>query len=630
MGDDGVPITFSRLQRATRCLAAAGAMALIAGPAHAAGGETPSLVQDIGVAIFLSGLLALIFTRIRLPALAGFIIAGIIAGPLGFGLVTDAGNIDTIAQLGFVLLLFMIGLEIDLTKIASAGRTIIITGIVQFPLTILFGFGVAKLLVWVGIGGGLIPDNLTALYVGAAIAGSSTLLVIKLYQDAFELDTQPGRIALGMLVFQDLWATIIILLQPRLESPELLPILGSFAGIIVLTGLAVIVSRLLLPTMFRWVAKVPEVVLMGAIGWCFAVVFFGGNLDNIAHLVTDANLYLTVSSGMGALIAGATIASLPYSTEIITKVGVVKDFFVTLFFVGLGLGIPQPGGPEVLVIAIVIALAAIIARQIIFFPILYWTGTDQRNSEVSSIRLAQISEFGLVIAFLGLQFGHISPEFTAVIVFAFVITALVTTPLYRTAYSIYEFLKPFLKALGFKEPEIDDDDQSHSVRLVILGFHRTASSLLHNIARNDPDLVGDTMVIDFNVALHDQIRALGAHVEYGDLANAETLRHAGVGSARIVVATVPDDLLRGIDNRRLVESVRRINPEAIIIANAVAYDDVAGIYAAGANYVYLSRLESARALESAIGEALNGTLEDYRVTREDEDGGAETREEILK
>ncbi len=589
----------------------------------------PRRWSRIGIAIFLSGLLAVLFTRIRLPALAGFIIAGIVAGPLGFGLVTDVGNIDTIAQLGFVLLLFMIGLEIDLTKIAAAGKTIIITGIVQFPLTILFGFGVAKLLLLFGLGTDLMPNNLTALYLGAVIAGSSTLLVIKLYQDAFELDTAPGRIALGMLVFQDIWATVIILLQPRLASPELLPILGSFAGIIILSGLAILISRTVLNIAFGWVAKVPEVVLMAAIGWCFALVFAGANLDNVAQLFTSADLHLTVGSGMGALIAGATIASLPYSTEIITKVGVVKDFFVTLFFVGLGLGIPQPSGPEVLILAVAIAIAAILARQIIFFPVLYWTGTDQRNAEVSSIRLTQISEFGLVIAFLGLQFGHISREFTAVIVFAFVITALITTPLYKTAYGIHGALMPLLHALGFKEPDAEDAAGEKSWRLVLLGFHRTASSLLHNIAKDDPALVAETMVVDFNVSLHDRIRSVGAHVDYGDLANAETLRHAGVGKAQIIVATVPDDLLRGIDNRRLVASVRGINPDALIIANTITYEDVAGIYAAGANYVYLARLESARGLEAALGEALNGTLPAYRAARIDEDGDLSDRDEVL-
>jgi voltage-gated potassium channel Kch len=137
-------------------------------------------------------------------------------------------------------------------------------------------------------------------------------------------------------------------------------------------------------------------------------------------------------------------------------------------------------------------------------------------------------------------------------------------------------------------------------------------------------------VVDFNVALHERIRATGAHVEYGDLANPETLRHAGIGSARVIVATVPDDLLRGIDNRRLVETVRRINPDAVIIANAIAFEDCGPIYAAGASYVYLGRLEAARALTGAIGAALNGTLPGYRAAQEVAAGGFDGRHEVLR
>jgi Kef-type K+ transport system membrane component KefB len=615
--------------RPAAVLSIAAVMALAAGPAFASG-EMPSLVHDIGLALLLSGVLSVLFTKARLPAIAGFIIAGVVAGPLGLGWTTDPANIDTIAQLGFVLLLFMIGLEIDLGKIRSAGKTILLTGLLQFPLTLLFGFVVIKLLVYVGIGRGLFGDGLAAFYIGAIIAGSSTLIVVKLFQEAFELDTAPGRLALGLLVFQDLWATVFILIQPRLSAPEIAPILGSFAGIAVLTVLAIVVSRLILPYAFRWAAKVPEVVLMAAIGWCFAVVLVGGGLDVALGSVVPVNFHLAVGSGMGALIAGATLASLPYATEIVTKVGVVKDFFVTLFFVGLGLSIPQPNGVGVVVLAVVIAVVAIIARQVTFFPLLYWTGTDQRNAEVTSIRLAQISEFGLVIAFLGVQFGHLSRELAGTIVFAFVLTALLTAPLYHAAYRIYDRLRPILTALGFREPPAIAVQSDKEWRLALLGFHRTASSLLHDIARDDPDLAKDTLVVDFNVALHNRIRAVGAHVEYGDLSNADTLRHAGLDRARIVVASVPDDLLRGIDNRRLVETVRRLNPKAIIIANAINFDDSVGIYAAGADYVFLARLEAARSLVEAIREALNGRLPAYRATRETADGKLQDRAEVLR
>jgi voltage-gated potassium channel Kch len=381
---------------------------------------------------------------------------------------------------------------------------------------------------------------------------------------------------------------------------------------------------------FRSIAKVPEVVLMAAIGWCFAVVFAGASLDWLVHLATPLDLNLNVSSGMGALIAGATIASLPYATDIVAKVGVVKDFFVTLFFVGLGLGVPAPSGPGVLIVAVIIALLAIVSRQITFFPVFYWTGVDQRNAEVTAIRLAQISEFGLVIAFLGLQYNHITPELSSAIVFAFILTALGTTPLYRSAYGIYGWVKPWLNALGFREPPEVAESQERDWRIALLGFHRVASSLLHDLGKIDPQILKETLVIDFNVALHDRIRSMGAHVEYGDLSNPETLHHAGIDKARVVVSTVPDDLMRGTDNRRLVETVRRLSPKAIIIANAVNISDTDAIYAAGADYVFLSRVDTARALSEAIGEALNGSLAQYRAMSEERDGRPGGRDEVLR
>jgi Kef-type K+ transport system membrane component KefB len=618
----------SRITAFAPLLAVSLAVALLPSPANAAGGELPPLVHDIGMALLLSGVLAILFARIRFPAIAGYILGGVVGGPLVLGLVTDPANIDTIAQLGFVLLLFVIGLEMDFKKILGSGRTIIVTGLVSVPSIAVFGFIVAKLLAIVGFGS-VIGDNLEALYVGLVISVSSTLLVVKLFQEAFELDTVPGRLALGILVMEDLWAIVIILLQPSLQNPEILPIVGSFVGIAILAGVAFLVSQTLIPLAFRWIAKMPEIILVGAIGWCFAVVFVGGSFDWLTETFFGWHTHLAVGSGMGALIAGATIASLPYSTEIVTKVSVVKDFFITLFFVGLGLSIPAPGGVAVFVLAALIAAAAIAARQLILFPLLYWTGTDQRNAEVTAVRMAQISEFSLVVTFLGITLGHLSRDLSTAIIFAFVLTAVGTTPLYHAAYAVHAWLAPTLRRLGFKDPPAGRDVGEGEWRLAILGFHRIASSLLYNIARDDPPLIKETLVVDFAVTLHDRIRALGAHVEYGDLSNPDTLHHAGVDRAKVVVSTVSDDLIRGTNNARLVAAVRKINPKAIIIANAVNLADVETIYAAGADYVFLSRFDSAAALDEAIGMALNGSLAEYRAAREAEHGRPGARAEVL-
>jgi Kef-type K+ transport system membrane component KefB len=598
-------------------------------PAMAAGGELPPLVKDIGVALLLSGFLAIIFARIKFPAVAGYILGGIIGGPLVLGLVTDPANIDTIAQLGFVLLLFVLGLEIDLKKISTSGRIIATTGIFCVPLFAVFGFAAGKLLALIGFAS-IIGDNLGALYIGLAVAVSSTLLVVKLFQEAFQLDTVPGRLALGLLVVEDLWAIVIILLQPSLQNPDFLTIAESFLGIGILGVVAFLVSRTLIPLAFHWIAKLPEIILVGAIGWCFAVVFLGGGLDWITESLVGWKTHLTVSPGMSALIAGSMIASLPYSTEIITKVNIVKDFFLTLFFVSLGLSIPAPSGPSVFVLAILIGVVAIVARQVILFPLLYFTGADQRNAEVTSIRMAQISEFSLVVTFLGITLGHLSADLATAIILAFVLTALTTTPLYHAAYRIHAAVAPVLRALGFKDPPSHVHEEKEEWRLAMLGFHRVASSLLYEIARDDPALAKETLVVDFNVSLHDEIRALGVHVEYGDLSNPDTLHHAGIDRAHVIMSTVPDDLMRGIDNRKLVESVRSINPSAIIIANAITFADCRLIYAAGADYVYLSRLETARGLNEALGHALNGSLADYRAQRESEDGQPDARLEVLR
>ncbi len=599
--------------------------------AWAAGGAMPSLVHDIGISLLAAGVLGVIFTRLKIPSIAAFLLAGILIGPIGLKQVTDPDNIDTIAQLGFILLLFLIGLEIDFKKILLSGKSIILSGLLQYPLTIVFGAGAVKLMIWLGIGGSLLSDSpFAAVYLGVIIAGSSTLLVVKLFQENFELDTQPGRLSLGMLIFQDIWVIIAILIQPNLQNPELGLIAMSFLGITLLSLFTVVVALSFVGRAFVWIAKTPEMTLLGALAWCFIVVFMGVNLDQIFINIYGRDFHLSVGPGMAALIAGASIANLPSSTEIITKVATVKDFFITLFFVALGVSIPMPENFDVIIIAIALAVVAVLARQFVFFPLFYWSGVDQRNAQVTSIRLAQISEFGLVIAFLGVQLGHLSPGLTSAVIFAFVLTALATPQMYGKAYEIHGWLRPILEKLGFKAPPEMEVKAASQYKLALLGFHRDASSLLYNLVQSDPDLLRETLVIDFNVALHDAIAATGATVKYGDLANPESLHHLGLSHAQVIVCTIHDDLLRGIDNRALVRVVREMSPNAVIIANAISVDEIKNVYNAGADYVYLSRFEVAWTLEQAIHEALEQRIDVFRQKRMTRNLYSEDRQEVLR
>jgi Kef-type K+ transport system membrane component KefB len=546
----------------------------------ASGEGLPSLVRDIGICIVLAGLLAIVFVRLKIPEIAAFLLAGVVVGPVGTGMVTDPGNIETISELGLILLLYLIGLEIDVRKLLDSGRIMVVSGLLQYPLCVAFGVAITKLLVGPGFGGELLAAGYAPLYVGFVVAASSTLLVVKLFQETFQLDTE-------------------------------------------------VIARFIIPFGFKWVAKRPEFVFAASISWCFLIVLLGVYLDVLTNWLFKFDLHMSVGAEMGALIAGATIANLPYSTEIISKVSVVRDFFITLFFVGLGMSIPVPDGADVLMLAGLFAVLALLARYVVFFPLLYVTGLDRRNAMVTSVRLAQISEFSLVIGFIGVQLGQISGNLNSAIIFAFIITAMLTPLLFHQADAIHDRLSGILTRLGFREPPSIEADEEESYSLALLGFHRVASSLLHDLGKDHPELLEKTLVVDFNVNLHPKIAALGVTVKYGDLCSAETLHHAGVDKARVIACTIPDDVLKGTTNLKLVEAARHINPGAVIIANAIKLSDSRALYEAGADYVFLQRIETARAVEQAIEQALSGDIGEHRRAVEAQHGEWHAREEIM-
>jgi len=293
------------------------------------------------------------------------------------------------------------------------------------------------------------------------------------------------------------------------------------------------------------------------------------------------------------------------------------------------MSIPMPDGGDVLMLAALFAVIALLARYVVFFPLLYVTGLDRRNAMVTSVRLAQISEFSLVIGFIGVQLGHVSGNLNSAIIFAFVITALLTPLLFRQADAIHDRLSGLLVWLGFREPPSIEAGEEESYSLALLGFHRIASSLLYELGKDHPELLEKTLVVDFNVNLHPKIAALGVTVKYGDLCSAETLHHAGVDKARVIACTIPDDVLKGTTNLKLVEAARHINPGAVIIANAIETSDSRALYEAGADYVFLQRIETAGAVEQAIEHALSGDIGEHRRAVEAQHGEWHMREEIM-
>ncbi len=594
----------------------------------ASGGGLDPLVQDIGVCLVSAGVLSVVFERLKIPVIAALLLAGVLVGPVGLTVVTDKGNIQTIAKLGLALLLFLIGLEVNLKSLLASGRTLVLSGILQVPLTLVPAWGAfeaMRLAGWSALDG-----KYTTLYMAFACVFSSTLLVVKLLQERLRLDTVVGRLSVGLLIFQDVWAIVILALQPNFASPELGGIVATFGGIGIVALVAAFVSRWILPRAFRRVAAIPELIVSAALAWCFGLGLFGANLGALLERF-GLHVEISVSLEMGALIAGMSIATFPYAYEVVGKVGNLRDFFITLFFVALGMSLPVPRGATVLILAAALCAVMLVLRFVVFFPLFYATGLDRKGSLEAAVKLAQVSEFCLVIAYLGLGFHHIDEAQASVIIFAFVITALATPWLFAQSEKLPDRLGPLLTKLGFKPPkESAAHGEGHKApRLILLGFHRIASAVLHDLERFHPEIIPETLVVDTNVGIHAKIRQHGVAVTYGDISNRDTLKHAGIDKAAVIVSTIPDDLLRGTNNLALTKTIRAANPEAIIMVNAIRTVDVPKLYEAGANYVFMWRTEASRGLLPAVFAAVNGNVESFLETRRAEYGMLAERTEVL-
>lgn len=572
------------------------------------------LLSNIGLAIVAATAFALIAKALRQPLLLAYLAAGIVLGPkMGLGLIRDEASITLISEIGLILLLFIIGLEIDLKKLLSSGRTLIVSGISQFLISVALGIGFF-LLIGFQIGNG----RFDALYLGIAMALSSTMIVVKILYDKSELATLPGRITLGILVFQDIWAILFLSLQPNLQDPGVFTIMLSFIKGAALVLLSFLLSRYLLLRVFSFIAKVPELLLITAIAWCFLIAGIAGGIG--------------LSREMGALVAGVSLSTFPYNVDVIAKVLNIRDFFVTLFFVGLGLQIPVPS-VSLLVYAGAASLFLIATRFLSIFPVLYCMKNGLRTSLIPSINLSQMSEFSLVIAALGLGLKHIGADVVGILTFVFAITSVLSTYLIQYNNEIQLRLAPVLKRLGLTDINRQTSEEEEAERpkeIVFLGFFREASSIFHELGSfptgSEGSLTDKILVVDFNPLVHAELNKREVKCVYGDISSVDTLRHAHVDRARTVVCTIPDSVLRGTTNERLLRLAKRLCTQAQVIVTAGTIQTALELYRIGADFVFIPRIHSSNFVARLISESLTQSLQPYR---EEEINNLANRREVI-
>jgi Kef-type K+ transport system membrane component KefB/Trk K+ transport system NAD-binding subunit len=535
-----------------------------------------TILGAIGGSIIAAAVLALVARYLRQPLILGYIVGGALLGPhVGFGLITDQHQIELIAEMGLILLLFIIGLEISLPQVMQAGRTISVSGLLEPALC-----GALAWLVFLGPGFDD-PGRFDRLYLAVALALSSTLIVVKLLYDKQEMSTFGGRVTVGILVFQDLWAIAFLALQPNLDNLQPAPLLRSLALGAALVVAAALLSRYVLSRLFRAIATSTELMLVTSMAWCF--------------LVSAVAAWAGLSTAMGALVAGMVIAAFPYGTEVISRLSGVRDFFITLFFVALGLQIPWPSA-RLLVLAALAAAFVVASRFLVVYPIFVVLRLDLRTAGVVAVNLAQVSEFSLVIVALGTTYGHVGPEVGSLVLYTMLLTSLISTYGIRWNHEIATAVAralsragvpAWIAARGRGQPPDAAPPAPAERKVFLLGVSREGLAFLEHLERERPEMKRRIVAIDFNPETLDRLQAGGVECHYGDVANVEMLRHAHIEQAGIVVSALSDWVLRGTNNSTLLRLIRGLAPSASIIVTADTLAGAERLYAEGADYVLI-------------------------------------------
>lgn len=482
---------------------------------------------EFAALLLVCALAGAVFVRLRQPVLIAYIVVGIAVGPAVFGLVTAHDQIDLLAQVGVAVLLFAVGLKLDLHHIRHIGPVALATGLGQLAFTIVIGFGLVL---------ALGKDWMEALYVAVALTFSSTIIIVKLLSDKRELDSLHGRIAVGFLIVQDLAVVIAMMAMSTLRSPHdseaagdtgLMAVLLSLGWRLAVAAAAMFVlMRWVLPVLVAAMARSQELLLVFAIAWGVALAALGE--------------WAGFSKEAGAFLAGFSLASTPYREAMNARLTGIRDFLLLFFFIDLGTKLELSTlGAEVLP-AIVLSLFVLIGNPLIVMAIMGFMGYRRRTGFMAGLTVAQISEFSIVFVAMGITLGHVGVQALSLTTLVGLATITVSTYMILYAQPLYERVAPWLKPFERQHPfrEIAAESQQASIRTaeaIVFGLGRYGSRLFEQLRADGIDVIG----VDFDPEAVRALQARGLPALFGDGEDPDFLESLPLRQMRWVVTTFP-------------------------------------------------------------------------------------------
>jgi len=460
---------------------------------------------------------------LRQPLIIAFIFVGILLGPAGLNWVHALDEVDLFAKLGIGLLLFVVGLKLDPHLIRSVGPVAVVAGVGQMTMTAAFGYVVALAL-------GM--TTMSAFYVAAALTFSSTVIIVKLLSDKREIDALHGRIALGILIMQDIVVVILMIgltaygsaTQETHFGKQALEVIGKGVSFLALTA---ITTRYLLPSLLRSLARWPELLTLFAIAWAIGLASLGTGLG--------------FSKEVGAFVAGVALAATPYKAILAARLVSLRDFLLLFFFIDLGVQIDVGHLGVALGPAILLSVIVLVGKPIMIMALVGGMRYSKRTAATAGLAMGQISEFSLILAALGLSLGHIDKPTMGLITLVGLITIGLST--YMILYSdwLYERIAPALSVFRLPRRRADEflDDAGRAdttpVDTIVFGLGRYGRNLAQALQRRGHSVLG----VDFDPERVRFWRQRGLATLYGDLEDAELFDGLPLACTRWVVSTIP-------------------------------------------------------------------------------------------
>jgi len=534
------------------------------------------LIEDLAVLLLVSLPINLLFHKIKLPSVMGYLVAGILIGPYSGQLIEDIDSVKHLAELGVILLLFVIGLEFSLTRLLKDLVSILGVGGLQLILTAglvglifhLYGFGQNQ-----------------SIAFGLLAALSSTAIVLKMITDRAEIDTLHGKLCIGTLLFQDICVVPIMLLMPLLAkagtlSPMnfVLAMLQSIAAIVVIFFL----SKLIVPRMLAWIAHIgnKEHLTLSVI---FIILITGW---------ISTKLGLTLA--MGALIAGMIISDSEYNHQIIIDILPLRDYFSSIFFISIGMLLQVGIFFDSILFYLGLAVSVILIKMFLAFLSCLFIKTPIRISLIVGMRLAQIGEFSLILAAIGLEQGLFNSDQYQQILIMAILTMLVAPLMIQISSKLSIQIFSGMRTEESKE----DKAETLSDHVIISGYGLGGRTLAKVLKEAQISF----LVLELSGEKVKRALTEGLATHYGDCTQEETLLRAGLKQARMIVYAISDQ----VSTERAVRLTRKLNPDIKIMVRTRLTSQVEELKAAGADEVIPEEFETSIEIFCRV-------LRDYRI-----------------